>query len=81
MTDPEVIQQQERLLASIRPPVSDDEARELLKVFGPDDYFGLAWTVLHLVEGAPNWPLEDCLSGSSNEWIVTLRERAERGAD
>jgi hypothetical protein len=72
-----LIKRQQELLQRITPPVSDAEAWELVKLFGPDDYYGLAWTVLHLIEGAPHWPLRDCLSGS-NEWINRLRERLER---
>jgi hypothetical protein len=71
-----VMEKQEQLLGSIVPPVTDDEARELIKLFGPDDYFGGAWTVLHLIESAPHWPLADCLSEESNEWILRLKERA-----
>jgi hypothetical protein len=70
-----VIARQESLLASITPPVSDDEARELIKLFGPDDYFGGAWTLVHLIESAPQWPLEDCLRDESNEWILRLGSR------
>lgn len=73
-----VMERQEQLLGSIVPPVSDDEARELIKLFGSDDYFGGAWTVLHLIESAPNWPLDDCLVDDSNEWIARLRLRLER---
>jgi len=71
----ETMGRQEALLRRIVPPVNDDEARELIKLFGPDDYFGGAWTVLHLVESATHWPLWDCLSYESNEWIVRLRQR------
>jgi hypothetical protein len=76
--DPDLIQRQEYLLMTIEPPVSDAEARKLIKLFGPDDYFGLAWKLLHLIEKAPNWPLEDCLSDTSNEWIAMLKDRSER---
>jgi hypothetical protein len=72
-------QRQQQLLESIKRPISDEEARSLIKVFGPDDYFGLAWTVLHLIESAPGWPLRDCLEGDANEWITRLRESAKRG--
>jgi len=75
----EVIKAQEMLLRSIKAPVSDDEAKCLTKLFGSDDYFGLAWTVLHLVESAPGWPIEECLRDASNEWIVRLRESAKKG--
>lgn len=72
-----VIKKQEYLLLSIERPVSNDEARALMSLFGPDDYYGLAWTVLHLVESAPDWPLWDCLEDTSNEWIQTLRRSLE----
>ncbi len=70
-----MLKRQQQLLDSITPPVSDEEARELIKVFGPDDYYGLAWTVLHLAEKAPGWPSEDCLTDTENEWVTTLRNR------
>jgi len=73
-----LIKRQQQLLQLITLPISDAEARELVKLFGPDDYYGLAWTVLHLVEGSPNWPLADCLTSPSNEWIDRLRERVRR---
>ena len=60
------------LLLSIKPPVTDEEARILVSLFGPDDLFGLAYAVIHLVETAPGWPLEDCLK-DENQSIDTLR--------
>jgi hypothetical protein len=73
---PATISQQELLLRSISPPVTDAEARVLIGLFGPDDYFGCAWTLLHLIETAPHWPLSDCLSEAPNEWIERLIRRA-----
>jgi len=73
------VRRRQELLQCVTPPVSDLEARELVKLFGSDDYFGLAWTLLHLVEGAPHWPLTDCLSGSSNIWVERLKQRIARG--
>ena len=72
------IKRQQELLQCIHAPVTDDESRALVRLFGPDDYFGLAWTVLHLIELAPGWPLWDCLS-DSNEWNARLQSRAARG--
>ncbi len=67
------------LLQAIKAPVTDEEAGELVGLFaGPDTCFGLAWTVLHLVESAPGWPIASCLFGKS-EWLQTLRDRAGRG--
>jgi hypothetical protein len=67
----------EESLEGITKPVSDDEARAMVKLFGPDDCFGLAWTMLHLIESAPGWPLLDSLAGSENEWVQRLRSRAD----
>jgi hypothetical protein len=69
----------EDLIRSITKPVSDEEARVLTGLFGEDGCFGLAWSLLHLIESAPNWPLSDCLSNLSNEWIKSLHDRALRG--
>lgn len=77
--DAELVKSQESLLREIQSPISDDEARLLLRLFGPDDYFGLAWTILHLVESAPSWPITASLSDAKNEWILRLKERAARG--
>ena len=43
----------QRLLERVTPPVSDYEARVLVRLFGPDECYGLAWEMLHLVESAP----------------------------
>jgi hypothetical protein len=67
----------EGLLSRVTPPVSNDEARSLVHLFGPDDCYGLAWTLLHLIESAPGWPLHDCLNDIRNEWTERLRLRAE----
>ena len=72
------LQKFETALAKIRQPISDDKARALVRLFGPDDCFGLAWCLLHVIETAPNWPLQDCLRLSGNEWVDRLKERAHR---
>lgn len=77
----EHLRQVEALLLSVPTPVSNEEARALIRLFGPDGCFGLAWSVLHLVESAPGWPLADCLANSSNEWIALLRDRAAPSTD
>jgi hypothetical protein len=56
-------------------PVTDEEVCELVKLFGPDDCFGLAWTLLHSIETAPVWPIESALDGQEGEWIDRLCER------
>jgi len=37
-------------LKDIARPIAQDEARELAKLFVPDSCFGLAWSLLHLIE-------------------------------
>jgi len=68
----------EALLRSVVRPVSDEEARALVPLFRKDSCNGLAWTVIHLVETAPGWPLADCLVDQSSEWHALLRTRAVR---
>lgn len=66
----------EALLPKIETPVTDEEARALVGLFGPDGCYGLAWALLHAIETAPGWPLVDVLAESGNEWIDRLRRRA-----
>lgn len=70
----------EALVKGLSKPATDEEARALVRVFRDDSCFGLAWVVLHFIESAPGWPLMDCLTEDSNEWIKELRERSIRGA-
>jgi hypothetical protein len=70
------IEAYERLLSQVVRPVSDEEAKILLSLFGPDDCYGMAWTLVHLIETAPHWPLRELLSDETNEWMRLLRLRA-----
>jgi hypothetical protein len=67
----------EEQLSKVQTPVTDKEACALVKLFGPDDCFGRAWMLLHLIETAPGWPVEGALDNLGGEWIDRLRERAE----
>jgi hypothetical protein len=70
-----ILQELEALLAKVQTPITDNEARALARLFGPDDCFGLAWSLLHLIESSPGWPIADALHGLNGEWIDRLRER------
>ena len=61
----------------ILPPVSDEEAEVLTNLFpaDDDDCFGLAWSLVHLIETSPHWPLKKCLEKIDNPWIDLLRLR------
>src|SRR5690348_3929897 len=76
-TTPEQVNAYEEQIKRLTKPVSDDEARALIQILPQgqsDSYFGLAWTVLHLIESSPHWPLTDALQGDT-EWIWLLRQR------
>jgi len=78
-TDEALLRSYEHDFQKVRAPLTDDEAIALTSLFGPDSSFGLAWTLLHLIETAPGWPLLDRLPRSDSWWVGFLRERAERG--
>lgn len=77
----ELVARYEQLLSSIEEPVTDEEAKALTGVFGDDDFFGLCLTLVHLIETAPNWPIDECLQNVGNEWIKILKDRATRWRD
>src|SRR3546814_11718723 len=67
-------------MQSIAPPLTLAEATALAGVLGPDNCFGLAWTVVHLIESAPGWSVEHVPSGSS-PLLDKLRGRASNAQD
>lgn len=74
--DVDVLKQYQDLLEAIKTPISDDEAIALTAIFGDDDCFGLTWTLLHIIETAPGWPIKEALKNTGNEWINTLISRS-----
>lgn len=67
------------LLTAIKPPLTHEEAEALLACFGPDEAFGLAWALLHLIEAAPGGaPIFTKPKPSDNEWVRTLWDRSHR---
>lgn len=47
-------------------PITDEEAMALVGLSGDDGCFGLASSLMHLVETAPGWPIKNCLSDTDN---------------
>jgi hypothetical protein len=74
--DVKTVEQWEKLLHQIQPLVSKHEAEALLIVFGPDSFFGLAWTLVNLIETVPGWHSTVSIPESKNEWIQLLKIRA-----
>ncbi len=59
-------------LRTIEPPVTDEEAMALSEAFGPDECFGVAWSLLHLIETSPGHPRpRDEIFGRS-EWLRSV---------
>lgn len=72
----------ERMLKDIKQDAAqsswtNDEVKALVSLFGPGECFGGAWTLLHLIESAPGWPIEDCLVDTSNKWVRRLNRRSK----
>jgi hypothetical protein len=65
----------ELALGEVNTPLSRSEAQALLGLFGPDDCFGLAWSLLHLIETAPDLSEVILNVDPSNEWIERLHTR------
>lgn len=78
-SDTSQIESWQTALDQISSPLSDEEAAEMLALFpsSNDTCYGLAWTLIHLVESAPNWPLHEHLQDQQNPWISRLREAAK----
>jgi len=80
-TTPEDIDRYGDLVLRIQRPLDDEEARLLLNSYGNDDYFGVAWELLHLIETAQHTPIDGPPSDSANEWIRRMWLRAQRAKD
>ena len=76
--DEKTIVRAEHLLAAVVPPITAAEAVLLVELFGQDECYGLAWTLLHLIETAPRSPLQAPPGAGSNEWKLRLWNRSTR---
>lgn len=77
--DADDIDRRGAILNRIKTPVTDEEANALLSCFGPDEAFGLAWALLHIIETAPGGsPVKAMPPPSANEWIRRLWYRSHR---
>ena len=56
--------------------VTDDEAAALVQLFPEDDSdsYGVAWTLVHVIESAPGWPVP-ALAQADGPWADVLRQR------
>lgn len=75
--DEATIERAETALHSIAPPLDDDEAEALMRCFGKDECFGLAWTLVHLIETSPTACPRPLLSRADNAWLHLLNARSQ----
>lgn len=74
--DENEIDRRVKQLEAIPRPVTADEAQALAGCFGPDDCYGVAWTLLHLIETAPGpVPVVQPPDPDADEWHHTLWNR------
>jgi hypothetical protein len=73
----EVLEALEEALLAIERPVTDAEAELLITAFGPDDCFGMAWSLLHLVETSPTPYPRTEPPADANQWHRRLWRRAQ----
>ncbi|WP_405787479.1 hypothetical protein OG753_06135 [Streptomyces sp. NBC_00029] len=72
----EEIDRRERQLRTISRPVTSEEAAALATCFGPDDCYGVAWTLVHLIETAPSRvPQWEDPGPEAGDWAEALRGR------
>ena len=76
--DEHIIEAHDDALRAVRAPLSDEEAALLIKLFGPDDCYGLAWKLLHLIESAASGvPIDvEPAAGSERVGSAALATRA-----
>ena len=68
-----LIQRWQDMLALVPSPVNTSEAKILCTLFGSDSCFGLAWSLVHLIETANDLSVEYLTHLPRNEWIDLLR--------
>lgn len=69
------------LLEKIPTPVTDDEAQKLSQCFGPDNCYGLSWSLLHLIETAPGKMTAEYSSEPANPWVDLLNARVAAASE
>ncbi|WP_206507966.1 hypothetical protein [Streptomyces chrestomyceticus] len=77
----EEIEKAERLLESIIPPVTDEEAQMLATAFGPDGCYGLASSLMHVIETAPGAGTASYSQDADNWWVQRLNARVAAGRE
>lgn len=77
----EQINAAQRCIEALVPPLSADDISALISVLpaNGDTAYGLNWSILHMIEAAPDWPVWDMLRDSENDWVISFRQRLANG--
>jgi hypothetical protein len=70
------VELRQALIQEVGAPISDLEATALLSLLGDDDFFGLAWSIVTIVESAPGWPFWEEILRLPPEWRRMLSDAA-----
>lgn len=73
----DVIAKYESLLTSILAPITDEEAKVLIKIMPNDSFYGSEWSILHLLETAPHWSKEIIELSDSENWRQRMLDRLQ----
>jgi len=68
----------EKLIERIETPTTVDEAQAMVSLLGPDDFFGLAWSLIFKLEITKGWAIENIPGNTSETWLPVLKRRLEK---
>lgn len=73
--DISLFEKYQELIDSISPPISREEANALVLLFGNDGCYGLTFTLVHLIESARDFCINDFNNIENNYGVSILRSR------
>lgn len=76
--DPDVIGKYEELVLKIKAPLTKGEATALVALLGDDSCYGLAWTLIHAIETAPTYVIDDHLK--NRDFVRMLEDRSKNAS-
>ena len=74
--DSDALEAFDHAVGEVIPPVTVDESLALARLLGPDECFGLGWSLIHLIETAPDWPVTLAQISCEPYWLDLLMQRA-----
>ena len=66
------------LLGEVDGDLDKCDSIRLLQLLGPDDCFGLAWSIVHIVENCSEWPFLFEIPDIDPGWMSVLEERSKQ---